>query len=1340
MKGKSTYRNYRICLIFIFSAIFFQIPFSDAVMGAPYVATIASPGQIAAGNICSGTTKAAIFSFVIMLDNGTGITDLTGLNFNTTGTYQTNELDSFFLWYNITNDLNSASLVVKSLDLVSGPQTFPAFTKTLVINDTSFFWITTNTLQAAANRTIQVSTMDMSNFTMADGTKIGTTTAGGLQTIIQTVSVPTGTATQSFCSAAAHNVSNLAATGSNIKWYAASTGGSALTGGTLLTTNTHYFATQTVNGCESTSRFDVLVIIVATPSAPTGNSTQTFCTTSSHLVSDLTATGTAILWYAAASGGVALGGAVTLVNGTHYFASQTVNGCESTSRFDVTVTLVSNPAAPTGNASQSFCSSSGAMVSNLTATGTAIQWYAASSGGVALAGNTPLVNGTHYFASQTIGGCESNSRLDVTVTIVTNPSAPTGNAAQTFCSGINPTVNSLTATGTTIQWYAASTGGSALTGGTALVNGTHYFATQTVNSCESTSRFDVTVTIVTTPLAPTGTAGQTFCSVSNPIVSNLAATGTVIQWYAASTGGSALSAGTALVNGTHYFASQTVNGCESILRFEVTVTIISNPAAPTGSSSQSFCSASLPAIANLTATGTAIQWYAAASGGTPLASVTPLVNGTHYFATQTINGCESNSRFDVTVTIIPNPSAPAGNISQSFCSATNSTISNLTATGTAIQWYAAATGGSALAAGIALVNGTHYFASQTVNGCESTSRFDVTVTIIPTPNAPTGNSAQAFCSVSNPNVGNLSATGTAIQWYAASTGGSTLGVNTPITNNTHYFATQTVNGCESVLRFDVTVTVITTPNAPSGNASQSFCSATNPTVANLSAAGTAIQWYATSSGGAPLTGATALTNSTHYFASQTVNSLCESTARFDVTVTIIPNPPVPTGSASQLFCGSANPTLINVSATGTTIQWYAVASGGSPLASNTTLNNLTHYFATQTVNGCESTTRLDVTASVRTLTTSAGSNAAVCAGLPATLSAINVSNGFPPYSVTWDNSAGGCSSVLENGTCTVQVVPPGFITYTATVTDLQSCSTTIAQTINVNPLPPNDAVINPVENQVELNVCAGSGNLAYALNTSSTPNVTWTSIPSSVSIGDVNAINNIITFPDSTVPYDATINIQVLGANGCTNSQSITVHVSGSTSPVPAAIVEKNIGQGPILVYTDPSVRGFRWGYDSVAVNKILKSAFIPGQVYQAFIPSSQFSNGSVLDTVKYWYWVMVYDLGANNDTCKTKVYYNGIFLRQGSPEIIPDDILAIVAPNPNDGNFILKLQGSIYGNINVRIIDMLGRVQSDMAFIKTDPKQNFDIHPEKIAAGLYSVLVTGENGEKVVVKCIVKN
>jgi uncharacterized repeat protein (TIGR02543 family) len=82
----------------------------------------------------------------------------------------------------------------------------------------------------------------------------------------------------------------------------------------------------------------------------------------------------------------------------------------------VLVDKAATPAAPTASP-QSFCNAlSTALVSDLAATGTATQWYTASSGGTALTTSTALASGT-YYATQTISSCESQTRAAVVVSL-----------------------------------------------------------------------------------------------------------------------------------------------------------------------------------------------------------------------------------------------------------------------------------------------------------------------------------------------------------------------------------------------------------------------------------------------------------------------------------------------------------------------------------------------------------------------------------------------------------------------------------------------------------------------------------------------------------------------------------------------------------------------------------------------------------------------------------------------------------------------------------------------------------------------------------------------------------
>ncbi len=179
--------------------------------------------------------------------------------------------------------------------------------------------------------------------------------------------------------------------------------------------------------------------------------------------------------------------------------------------------------------------------------------------------------------------------------------------------------------------------------------------------------------IVTAPALPiTSNPQQTFCASNHPTLSNIQITGQNIKWY--DSAGNILPASTALINGQTYFASQTINGCESN-KTDVQVTINETPK-PTGNTAQDFCASSNPKLSNLVVAGTAIKFYDTAGSVLPL--TTPLVHGVTYFATQALNNCESE-KFGISVTLSTN-NVPANDYSSTICnsSTANSMVVDLT--------------------------------------------------------------------------------------------------------------------------------------------------------------------------------------------------------------------------------------------------------------------------------------------------------------------------------------------------------------------------------------------------------------------------------------------------------------------------------------------------------------------------------------------------------------------------------------------------------------------------------------------------------------------------------------
>ncbi|MAP54070.1 T9SS type A sorting domain-containing protein [Altibacter sp.] len=75
-------------------------------------------------------------------------------------------------------------------------------------------------------------------------------------------------------------------------------------------------------------------------------------------------------------------------------------------------------------------------------------------------------------------------------------------------------------------------------------------------------------------------------------------------------------------------------------RVEEAVMVTPAPAAPTGASTQTFSAGET--LADLDVTGENLTWYADAAGMTMIPDTTPLVDGTTYYVSQTVDGCEGD--------------------------------------------------------------------------------------------------------------------------------------------------------------------------------------------------------------------------------------------------------------------------------------------------------------------------------------------------------------------------------------------------------------------------------------------------------------------------------------------------------------------------------------------------------------------------------------------------------------------------------------------------------------------------------------------------------------------------
>ncbi len=211
-----------------------------------------------------------------------------------------------------------------------------------------------------------------------------------------------------------------------------------------------------------------------------------------------------------------------------------------------------------------------------------------------------------------------------------------------------------------------------------------------------------------------------------------------------------------------------------------------------------------------------IVWFDVATGGSQVGTgspfTTPVINtSTTFYALASVNGCLEGVREPVVATVYEIPSITA--VTDDLICDQGS--GNLTATATlgTINWYDNATGGTAIATGTSfttpvITSSTTYYVDAASNGCTTPIRTPVTVTVQQTP-VPTANITQTFCDIENAIIDDLVITGTDILWYDAVTGGNQLN-NTDTLTSTTYYASQTVNTCESSTRLSIDVIIYET--------------------------------------------------------------------------------------------------------------------------------------------------------------------------------------------------------------------------------------------------------------------------------------------------------------------------------------------------------------------------------------------------------------------------------------------------------------------------------------------------------------------------------------------------
>ncbi|WCT10241.1 gliding motility-associated C-terminal domain-containing protein [Mucilaginibacter jinjuensis] len=1033
--------------------------------------------------------------------------------------------------------------------------------------------------------------------------------------------------------------------------------------GAITANTTYYLVAMNATGCTSANAATAQVTISPAPGAPVvaNGATVESCAGSpvtlniSNPQVDLT-----YKWYTTATGGSAVGTGTSFTTGnlttsiTYYAEAVNSTGCTSDTRTAVTIDVNQLPVAPVvtaqgGSTTPSVCSGRSTVLTATSTTANVIfNWYTAATGGTPIfTGATyttdPLTANTTFYveAVTSTGSCPSATRTAVQVTISnTTATAPQVNAADlTACQNSTTTIHVLNPDpATTYNWYTASTGGSPIFTGSAYttpqltVNTTYYVEAVNPTSCNPSARTTAAVTVNGLPADPTlVTANMPVCMGSTAALAVASPQpGITYQWFddAGLTHQVATGANftTPVINAntTYYLRAVNGNGCNSANTAIAQVTISTAPTAPiiaNGSTVESCAGASVTLTISNPQSGFVYNWYAAATGGSPVNTgisfnTAALTTGVTYYA-EAVNatGCISGTRTPVVIDVNPIPAAPVvtaqgGSATPSVCSGSSAV---LTATSTTpnvnFNWYTAATGGTPVYMGATyttdpLTANTTFYVEAVSNsgGCVSTTRTAIQVTINNTiATQPVVNTADLNICQNNSttiHVTNPDAS-TVYNWYTAATGGTPIFTGTAYTtavlsaNTTYYVEAVSSQNCSPSTRLAATVTVVPQPATPvPTNATMTACTG-NPVTLTVSSPqlGITYNWYDSPSKnnllgtGPSYTTGTITANATFYV--DATNGSCTSPSVGSVQVSVSPIPATPMlVNATVPTCTSSQVTLsVSSPMSGFTYNWYTAATGGSPVYTGTDFTtpvlsaNTTFYVEAVNAGGCSSPTRATATVTVSGAPTAPviAGNTIVCPGSTATLTATSAD---PNAVITWYAAATGGTALATGASFTTPAINAAT-TYYAQATNAGGCSSTtrspaMIQVYAAPTAPVVTATVTATSVTFTWNNVSGASSYQVSLDNGAT-----FITPSSGITGLTEIVSNL------QPNHNISIIVKAIGSSPCLLSAvsnaitAITQNPLGDDVFVPNAFTPNGDGKNDILsVYSNAIQKLDMWVYD----------------------------------------------------------------------------------------------------------------------------------------------------------------
>jgi hypothetical protein len=927
---------------------------------------------------------------------------------------------------------------------------------------------------------------------------------------------------------------------------------------TVSSPDTYTLTATGANGC-SASDSVVVTQDITPPTVDAGSDQQLTCAITSVLLNATVSSGTPPYTYTwTDSGGTVMGYSedITVSSPDTYTLTATgANGCSASSSVTVTQDIVP-PTVDAGPDQQLTCAITSVLLDAMVSGGTQPYTYTWTNSGGAVVGNTEDIivdkPDTYTLATTGANGCSANDSVAVTQDI-TPPTVNSGFDQQLTCAITSVLLDATVSGGTQPYTYTWTNSGGAVVGNTKDIivdkPDTYTLTAIGANGCSASN--SVVVTQDTVP--PTVNAGpdqQLTCAITSVLLDATVSSGTPLHTYTWTNSGGAVVGSTEDITvfspDTYTLTATGANGCSASSSVTVTQDIVP-PTVDAGPDQQLTCAVTSVLLNATVSGGTPPYTYTwTNSGGAVIAmaeDITVFSPDTYTLTVTGMNGCSANDNVVVTQDTVP-PTVNAGPDQQLTCAVTSVLLDATVSAGTPPYTYTWTNSGGAVVGNtedIIVDEPDVYTLTVTgTNGCSANDSVVVTQNIVP-PTINAGPDQQLTCAVTSVLLDATVSGGTPPYTYEwTNSGGAVVGMAEDITvfsPDTYTLTVTGINGCSA--RDSVVVTQDTVPpTVDTGPDQQLTCAITSVLLDATVSAGTPPYTYTwTNSGGAVIAMAEDITvfSPDTYTLIVTGTNGCSASGSVTVTedtttptVNITPNGGVLTCTVTAIeLAADTSASLCSV----TSYQWHKDGFMISSATSSTyTVTQPGSYkVEVECVNGCKDTDTVTVTEDIEPPIVDAGPDQEItCITAAVTLSA-NVCAGKPPYAYVWQDETG------ETIACTQSIVVSEPGVYRVTVVGENGCCASDEATVTEDIEPPCVEVgpdklltcTNP-EIHIDATICGGTP-----------PYETWWTNDCGETIATTQDI--IVTLPGSYT-------ITVIGANGCSTSNTVTV-VNGIDPP-----------------------------------------------------------------------------------------------------------------------------------------------------------------------------------------------